>query len=279
MYDQGLCGAHWAPILLLLKEEKRNDSREGISWLRDVSPESLGREGNALSGTANRWPLLLPLCNLSVYIKRPLLGYFWLNCSSDLGTGANSPSSVLQTCSQPFTSGLCSIFYPPACTDSRGCFDPGASPCTWRCWTPWGSSEPISVNTLIYMISSQSCSKYNSVGLRSWVSSWLRQLSSIMSWWHFSWQTKVLFYLLCFLNCTSTYRSVDDFCYVTAHSEAEGTPQEPFHTVFKFTKKNPWPNLVYPTLSYLNIHWNIYLCIHFIYIYIYSLSKCRYVCL
>jgi len=40
-----------------------------------------------------------------------------------------------------FWHGCASSFYPPACTDSRGCHGPGARPCTWICWTSWDSPQ------------------------------------------------------------------------------------------------------------------------------------------
>ena len=44
------------------------------------------------------------------------------------------PRHFLQGCAPPS--------HPPACTDSRGCRDSGARPCTWICWTSWSSPGP-----------------------------------------------------------------------------------------------------------------------------------------
>jgi len=38
-----------------------------------------------------------------------------------------------------FWQGSARSFPPPACTGSKGCLDSGARPCTWICWTSWGS--------------------------------------------------------------------------------------------------------------------------------------------
>jgi len=43
----------------------------------------------------------------------------------------------------PFQQGCALSFHPPICIYGRACYDPGASPCTWFCWTSWDSPRPI----------------------------------------------------------------------------------------------------------------------------------------
>ena len=92
--------------------------------------------------------------------------------SPELSRGAESPPSTCWPrclwCSPGYswpsglrahTGGLCPAFHPPvppspsrqgcsqsllppAYTDSRGCPDPEAGPCTWPCRTSWGSHRP-----------------------------------------------------------------------------------------------------------------------------------------
>jgi len=44
----------------------------------------------------------------------------------------------------PFWKGCAPSLHPPVCTDSGDCYNPGARPCIWVCWTSWGSPGPTS---------------------------------------------------------------------------------------------------------------------------------------
>jgi len=77
------------------------------------------------------WTMLL-LMQPRIWLLSGLWGHITGSCSA-----SNPPvpvSSFQQSCAQ--------CFHPLACICCGGCLNPGTGPCTWICWTSWGSPGP-----------------------------------------------------------------------------------------------------------------------------------------
>ena len=72
--------------------------------------------------------------NLYLEIQDPT-GYSSGQCPLTLTYPSQIPLSL-------FWQGCTLSFYPPSCTDSGDCHDPGRRPCTWLCWTSGCSPGP-----------------------------------------------------------------------------------------------------------------------------------------